>query len=78
MRTSPGEITVALTIPEGAFERAARSAVCPAGEQYVDSSEPLPVSSVRADSLVSASVSDGVVTLRGLPGAQTSLAAHIG
>ena len=73
MRTSPREITVSLTIPEGAFERAARFVVCPAGEQYVDSSERLPVSSVQANSLVSTSVSDGVVTLRGLPGAQTRL-----
>ena len=73
MRTSPREVTVALTIPEGAFERAARFAVCPAGEQYVDSSERLPVTAVQADSLVSTSVSDGVVTLRGLPGVQTRL-----
>lgn len=73
MRTSPREITVALTIPDGAFERAARFAVCPAGEQYVDSNERLPVTAVHADSLVSTSVSDGVITLRGLPGAQTRL-----
>lgn len=78
MRTSPREITVALTIPEGAFERPAHFAVCPAGEQYVDSNERLPVSSVQADSLVSTSVSDGVVTLRGLPGAQTRLRLTLG
>ncbi len=78
MRTSPREIIVALTIPEGAFEHPARFAICPAGEQYVDSSERLPITEVHADSLVSTSVFDGVVTLRGLPGAQTRLRLTLG
>ena len=72
MRSSTREIVVALSIP-GDAAAGVRFAICPAGEQYVDFSERLPIIAVRSNSLLSSSVDDGVVTLEGISGKITRI-----
>lgn len=68
LRSSAREIVLSLSVPEEAAAAGVRFAICPAGEQYVDFSERLPVVAVRSNALLSSSVDDGIVTLEGISG----------